>query len=190
MEVDKKLTEQYEQIIQTTAADEIEEFELVDAWEDATNYWVYYRLSIARYRQIKEEQKRNATLLATDFLRKAKQAERDNERLQAISFYFQAFRSIEKYLGEAIRITLDNQEVLLVNEIYASIQAMLDKININVNPSEIMLNRRVNQTQHAVVAKAYYKDQNKGVANLPLRAIFEKGAGDVFPEYKTDERGE
>jgi hypothetical protein len=190
LEVDKKLQEQYEQIIQTTAADEIEEFELVDAWEDATNYWVYYRLSIARYRQIKEEQKRNATLLATDFLKKAKQAELNNERLQAISFYFQAFRSIEKYLGEAIRVTLDNQEVLLINEIYASIQSMLDKININVNPSEIILNRRVNQTQHAVVAKAFYKDQNKGVANLPLHVIFEKGAGDVFPEYKTDERGE
>jgi arginine repressor len=57
LEVDRKLQEQYEQIIQTTAADEIEEFELVDAWEDPTNYWVYYRLSISRYRQIKEEQK-------------------------------------------------------------------------------------------------------------------------------------
>ncbi len=30
----------------------------------ASNYWVYYRLSISRYRQIKEEQKRNATLLS------------------------------------------------------------------------------------------------------------------------------
>jgi hypothetical protein len=189
MEVDKKLQEQYEQIIQTTAADEIEEFELVDAWEDAGNYWVYYRLSIARYRQIKEEQKRNATLLATDFLKKARQAEKDNERLQAISFYFQAFRSIEKYLGEAIRVTIDTREVLLVNEIYASIQSILDKINIQVTPAEILLNRRVNQTQHAVIAKATYKDLHKSAINLPLKASFEKGEGDVFPEYKTDEMG-
>ena len=75
IEVDKKLSEQYEQIIQTTAADEIEEFELVDAWEDPANYWVYYRLSIARYRQIKEEQKKNASILAADYLLKGKQAE-------------------------------------------------------------------------------------------------------------------
>jgi hypothetical protein len=190
LEVDKKLQEQYEQIIQTTAADEIEEFELVDAWEDASNYWVYYRLSIARYRQIKEEQKRNATLLATDFVKKARQAEKDGERLQAISFYFQAFRSIEKYLGEAIRVTIDNQELLLVNEIYASIQAILDKINVQVSPSEIVLNRRVNQTQQTVVAKAVYKDLGKKAENLPLYAAFEKGAGDVFPEYKTDESGQ
>lgn len=190
MEVDKKLQEQYQQIIQTTAADDIEEFELVDAWEDASNYWVYYRLSISRYRQIKEEQKRNATLLATDYLKKARQAEKDNERLQAISFYFQAFRSIEKYLGDPIRVTIDNEEVLLVNTIYASIQGILDRIHVQVNPTEIVLNRRVNQSQQTVIAKASYKDLNRLAVNLPLHASFEKGAGDVFPDYKTDEAGQ
>lgn len=190
LEVDKKMQEQYEQIIQTTAADDIEEFELVDAWEDATNYWVYYRLSIARYRQIKEEQKRNASLLATDFVKKARQAEKEGQRLQAISFYFQAFRSIEKYLGEAIRVNIDNQELLLVNEIYASIQSILNKIIVQVSPTEIVLNRRVNQTQHTVLAKASYKDSKKTASQLPLYAAFEKGAGDVFPEYKTDDAGQ
>jgi len=189
LEIDRKLTEQYEQIIQTTVADEIEEFELVDAWEDAGNYWVYYRLSIARYRQIKEEQKRNATILATDYLQKARLSEKNGERLQAISFYFQAFRSIEKYLGEAIRVTVDSQEVLLVNEIYASIQSILDKIMVRVEPSEISLNRRVNQTAQTVIAKSNYKDLNKPAINLPLHAGFEKGAGDIFPTYKTDDTG-
>ena len=189
LEIDKKLTEQYEQIIQTTAADEIEEFELVDAWEDASNYWVYYRLSIARYRQIKEEQKKNATILATDYFEKARLAEKNEERLQAMSFYFQAFRSIEKYLGEAIRVTIDNKEMLLVNEIYASIQRILDKIIVKVEPSEISLNRRVNQSVQIVVAKSTFKDLNIPVVNLMLRAGFEKGSGDVFPTYKTDDAG-
>lgn len=190
MEVDRKLQEQYEQIIQTTAADEIEEFELVDAWEDQTNYWVYYRLSIGRYRQIKEEQKRNATTLATDYLTKAKSAEQVGDRLQAITFYFQAFRSIEKYLGEPIRVNIGGKDVLLVNEIYASIQSLLDKINVLVTPGEIALNRRVNQTQHQVIAKATYKDSKGAAIALPLKAVFEKGSGDVFPEYITDESGQ
>ena len=188
-EVDRKLTEQYEQIIQTTAADEIEEFEQVDAWDDPTNYWVYYRLSISRYRQIKEEQKRNATILATDYLQKARSAEKNHDRLQAISFYFQAFRSVEKYLGEAIRVTIEDKEVLLVNEIYASIQGVLDKISLKVDPSEISLNRRVNQSTQTVTARSHYTDQNKPAVNLPLHAAFEKGAGDIFPSYKTDGSG-
>lgn len=190
LEIDKKLTEQYEQIIQTTAVDEIEEFELVDAWEDSGNYWVYYSLSIARYRQIKEEQKHNATILATDYFQKARAAEKNGGRVQAISFYFQAFRSVEKYLGDAIRVTIEDREVLLINEIYASIQNILNKISIRPEPTEITLNRRVNQTDQTVVAIASYKDLQSPVPGLPLIAGFEKGAGDIFPNYITDAAGD
>ncbi len=189
LETNMKLTEQYQQIIQTTAADEIEEFELVDAWEDASNYWVYYRLSIARYRQIKEEQKHNATILAMDYFEKARNAEKNNDRILAVTFYFQALRSIEKYLGEAIPVTVDNKEILLVNEIYAAIQNILDKISLKVEPSEITLNRRVNLSTQAVTVRAFYKEQNKPAINVPLHAAFEKGQGNVFPNYKTDDSG-
>jgi hypothetical protein len=187
-ETDKKMQEQYEQIIKTTAADEIQEFELVDAWEDAGNYWVYYQLSIGRYRQIKEEQKRNATLLAKDYFTKGQESEKAGERLQAISYYFQAFRSIEKYLGEPIRASVNGQEVLLVNEIYASIQNLLDKITVRVSPGEILLNRRLTQSAQNVIAKTTYKDNSPAIG-LPLIASFEKGKGDIFPDYKTDESG-
>jgi len=189
LEIDKKLTEQYEQIIQTTAADEIEEFELVDSWEDATNYWVYYRLSISRYRQLKEEQKRNATVLAIDYFRKGREAEKTGDRLQSISFYFQAFRSLEKYLGEAIRATIDGQEVLLTNEIYASIQSILNTIDVKVEPSEIVLNRRVNHNGQTLMAISNYKDLRKPAVTVPLYASFSKGSGDIFPAYKTNENG-
>ena len=188
-ETDKKIREDYEQIIKTTAADELEEFELVDAWEDAGNYWVYYQLSISRYQQIKEEQKRNATLLAKDYYSKGIEAEKAGQRLQAISFYFQAFRSIEKYLGEAIRTTIGDREVLLVNEIYASIQTILQKISVQVTPRDILVNRRLAQSQIDVIAKASFNDGTPAAA-LPLMAYFEKGSGDIFPEYTTNGRGE
>ena len=188
-ETDQKIREEYEQIIKTTAADEIEEFELVDAWEDATNYWVYYQLSISRYRQIKEEQKRNATMLAKDYFTKGIESENAGQRLQAISYYFQAFRSIEKYLGEAIRVTVGDREVLLVNEIYASIQKILGNIKVQVQPGQILVNRRLAQSQIDVIAKAIFDDASPA-RDLPLLADFEKGKGEIFPEYKTNEAGE
>jgi hypothetical protein len=128
-------------------------------------------------------------LLATDYFTKARQAEKDGDRLAAINFYFQAFRSIEKYLGEAIHATIDGKELLLVNEIYASIQSLLDKIKVQVTPTEILLNRRLNLNSQTVMASAVYTDSNIPAANLPLAAAFEKGAGDVFPTYKMDEQG-
>jgi len=187
-EIDRKLQEQYEQIIKTTATDDIEEFELVDAWEDANNYWVYYRLSIFRYKQIKEEQKHNATVLATDYYKKGAAFEKNKDYVEALGFYFQAFRALEKYLGEAIRIDFEGHEILLTNEIHASIQRLLDLIKVSVNPSEILINRRVNQNAQAIIATAIFKD-GKPAASLPLKAMFEKGSGEIFPDYKADERG-
>jgi hypothetical protein len=188
-ETDKKIREDYEQIIKTTAADELEEFELVDAWEDAANYWVYYQLSISRYRQIKEEQKRNATVLAQDYFSKGVDSENAGHHLQAIGFYFQAFRSLEKYLGEAITVTVGDREVLLVNEIYASIQKLLERIRLQLQPAEILVNRRLAQSQIDVIAKASFHD-GATAADLPLIASFEKGKGEIFPEYKTNGSGE
>lgn len=190
LDINKEFQERYEQTIQTEAADEIEEFELVDAWEDATNYWVYYRLSKERYREIKEEKKRNAVLLATDYFVKGRDAEQRGERIQAAGFYFQALHSMEKYLADAIRVTIEGHEILLTNEIFASIQALLDKINLHVEPAEIVLNRRLNQNEQTVLAKAVYKDVSQTAVDLPLRAAFEKGEGVVFPEYKTDHDGQ
>lgn len=181
--------EKYEQLIQTNAADEIEEFEQAGVYEDGTNYWVYYRLSKARYREIKEEQKRNAVTLATDFLKKARQAANDGDRVQALGYYFQGLRSVEKYLGEAIPVTVDGEEKLLVNELFASIQSLIDKFVIKVEPAEITLNRRLNLNTQPVVARVTYKDLPQVASLVPLKASFAKGAGDVFPQYKTDENG-
>lgn len=188
-EDDKGFREQYEQIIQTTAADEIEEFEQAGAWEDDYNYWIYYRLSKAKYKEIKDAQKRNAVMLATDYYEKAKAADEAGDRVQALGFYFQAFRSMEKYLGDAIVVTVQGKEVLIVNEIYSSIQALLDKIQLTVEPAQLSINRRLNLNTETVLVKALYKDLVKPVAALPLQAAFEKGTGDVFPDYKTDDNG-
>jgi hypothetical protein len=190
LDVNKEFSERYEQIIQTTAADEIEEFETVDAWEDESNYWIYYRLSIVRYRQIKEEQKRNATLLATDFYQKGLASEKNEERLQAMGFYFQALRTVEKYLAEPVRTVVEGREILLVNEVYAKIQTLLDKIDVSVNPSMIQVNRRVAQDSHSVVSNVKFKDTGRVAKDVPLSAAFLKGAGVVFPDYKTDANGQ
>lgn len=190
LDVNKEFSERYEQIIQTTAADEIEEFETVDAWEDESNYWIYYRLSIARYRQIKEEQKRNATLLATDYYKKGLESEKNSERLQAIGFYFQSLRTVEKYLAEPIRANVDGRDILLVNEVYAKIQTLLDRFAVSVNPSTLSINRRVAQDAQSVIASVINKDSNTAAKDVPLSAAFQKGAGVVFPEYKADGAGQ
>jgi hypothetical protein len=189
LDVNKEFSEKYEQIIQTTAADELEEFEQVDSWEDDRNYWLYYRLSKQRYHEIKDQQKRDAVSRALDFFTRAKQLERAGSTVESLGFYFQGFNAIEKYLGEPVRLEYEGKEILLTNEIIASIQQSLDKITLTNTPASLELNRRVTQNGQPITTKATYKANGHTIADLPLLAKFEKGAGDVFPQYKTDASG-
>jgi len=189
LDVNKEFQERYEQIIQTTAVDEIEEFEQVEAWEDDRNYWVYYRLSKQRYKEIKDQKKRNAVSLGLDFFTKARQAEMNSETVLALGFYYQGFRAIEKYLDEPIRLDFEGKEILLTNEIIASMQLLLDRMDLSLDPREIVLNRRLAQSELSVIARAIDKGSQRVISGLPLIAYFEKGSGDVFPNYKTDDTG-
>lgn len=186
----KEFQERYEQMIKTTAVDEIEEFETVDSWEDDKNYWVYYRLSKQRYREIKEKQKRDAVTLALDYFTKAKQSERESNTPQALAFYYQGFRAVEKYLAEPITLTFEGKEIILTNEIYASMQKLLDDIQLTATPSQITINRRVSQGSQSVMVHAITKSSKRVLGDLPLKAAFDKGSGDVFPEYKTTAEGQ
>jgi hypothetical protein len=67
---------------------------------------------------------------------------------------------------------------------------VLDKITLKADPTEIAINRRLQQSGQSVVTLASYKDIGKPAGGLSLIAAFEKGAGDIFPNYKTDENGQ
>jgi hypothetical protein len=186
----KDFQEKYQQIIQTKAADEIQEFELADSWQDDRNYWVYYRLSKERYKEIKDQEKRDAVTLALDFFTKARQSEQSGDLVQALGFYFQGFRAIEKYLAEPIELDFQGKSILLTNEIYSDMQELLDKIQVTVTPNENIVNRRIADSGLTAMAQATLKDSGKPVSGLPLSAAFGKGAGIVFPNYKTDATGQ
>ncbi|MBS1682790.1 MAG: LPP20 family lipoprotein [Bacteroidetes bacterium] len=185
----KGFSEKYQQMIQTTAADEIEEFEQVDVWQDDRNYWVYYRLSKQRYKEIKDQQKQNAITLGLDFFTKARQAQTANDPVTALGFYYQGFRAVEKYLAEPLQIQFKGQDILLTNEIIADMQLLMDKMQLSVNPAQFNVNRIVAQTGQTITAKVVDKSTQKAISGLPLIAAFEKGAGDVFPDYKTGDDG-
>jgi len=186
----KEFQQKYQQIIQTKVKDDIQDFEQEDSWQDEKNYWVYYRLSKQRYKDIKDGLRRDAVTSALDFFTKAKVSERNGDMVQALGFYFQGFRAIEKYLAEPIRIQFEGNDILLTNEIYANLELLLDKIQLTATPSEMAVNRRISGSGLTVTAKAFLKESNKPVADLPLTAAFEKGSGNVFPDYKTDDSGQ
>jgi hypothetical protein len=183
----KEFQEEYQSRIKTVADDEIEEFELVDSFDDLYGTWVYYRLSKARYRAIKEEKKRNAISLGLDFYSRGKENERAGELTQALAFYLRGFQSLRDYLGEAIEAEYQGKKIFLANELYGSIQENLAKVNISA-PEEIYhVNRRLEKGL-AVPVLVRLPD-GKPISNFPITARFEVGSGLIHPNYTTSALG-
>ena len=190
MDAGKQFSEKYEQIINTTVADELEEYELADSWENATEYWVYYRLSKAQYQALKKKRLEEATALAFDFFTKARQAETEGKIAVALGLTLQGLRALEKHLAEPVRVTLDGKDVLLNNELTGFVQSLLDRIQLTARPASVAINRRQAVNTVPLLIQAADKRTNKPLEELTLKAEFEKGAGDLVSQFKTGASGE
>ncbi|MFM7329223.1 MAG: LPP20 family lipoprotein [Bacteroidota bacterium] len=190
MNAGKQFSETYEQIINTSVADDLEDHELADSWETATEYWVYYRLSKAQYQATKRRRLEEATTLAFDFFNKAREAEAGGKIAVALGFSLQGLRAMEKYLAEPVRVTLNGNDVLLNTELTGFIQLLLDRIQLTAVPATLSINRRQALNTVPLLVKATDKKTGKPLEDLTLNAEFEKGAGDLVRQFRTGAAGE
>jgi len=186
LDAGKEFTEKYEQIIRTSVADDIEDFELAGSWEDENNYWVWYRLSKQRYQEIKENRKQAAASLALDFYLKAKKSEQEGNIALSIGFYLKALHALEKYLNEPVRVTAEGKEILINNEIITGLQLVLNRIGLSSVPTATIIPRRQTRNTEPFYVEVLDKQTGKQPADIPLKTIFEKGSGDLQKNYKTD----
>ena len=185
----RDFSEKYQQIVKTRTAEELEEYETAGTWEDAGNYWVYYRLSKSRYREIKEARKRAAATLAQDFLVKAREARQQGQMAVSINFYFKGIRALEKHFAEPIRVTLNGQEIILNTAILTELQLLLDNLELVATPAAADVNRRMAKNNLPLQVTAVEKTNRKPVPDLPLTARFTKGSGELTEKYQTGASG-
>lgn len=174
-QMDKKHTfrEEYESVIKSSVRNEIEDFELVDTYENPqeAGYWVYYRLSKAKYIEQKQRKQQNALNIATDFFHKAQQAEKNSQIATAIDFYAKTILSLKDFWGENLQIQLQGNPTAISSESYTRIQQLLDNLLLESPSSNIELKK---QTKQAPVVKFRLSYQNKPQPNMPLTAQYGK----------------
>ncbi|NIK73981.1 hypothetical protein FHS56_001494 [Thermonema lapsum] len=167
--------EEYESNIKTIATAEIENFEIVDTYDDGERYWVYYRLSKAEYTRQQEQKKKNAHQTALAFYQKAKEAEQNHQWIEAMEGYFQALFAIKNYWGENLEININGESRSLMVEAYYGVQNILNKINLFISPQEVRLKRRNSQPQLLKLRATVANQQ--ALAYLPLHSYFQDGEG-------------
>jgi len=185
---DHKFEEEFQTTIKSTATEQIQGFELVETWEDLGNYWVYYRLSKAKYSSIKEEKKRNAQSIALDYYEKGKSSESNPQQLgTSLGYYLQGLYSIREYLTMPNRVNHSGKTILLGNELYAAIQGLADQITLSVPDSGYWVNRRL--ANGLPIPVSVIHRNGVPLAGIPIKGVFALGDGLIPPGNLTNQGG-
>ncbi len=189
-QVDKnnEFREEYESQVKTSAAEEIQDFELAGTWEEGNGYWVYYRLSKSRYAMLKEQQRQDATDLSMQMRRRAIQSQKEGDIAHALSFYAKSFKALEKFLGEPTRVEIDGNTVFLGVDLFSSVQDLMNDLKVSTPVNKIETDRRLTGGLK-VPATVTNAKTGKIEVGIPIRASFSVGGGDVHPSYYSNEEG-
>jgi hypothetical protein len=178
--------EEYQSIIKSSVADEIENLELVDTYEDGQNYWVYYRIPKEEYAAQKSRNREKAQKMALQFFEKAQNAEMAKNYVTAIDFYLQSLLAIKAYWGENIEVNYKGNSIFLAIESYTQLQRLLDQIDLVPDASTIEFNQR-EQNQLLVVRAE--DPENVPIAKIPLVRTYLPDRA-MTKNYFTNENGE
>lgn len=187
-QIDKNGTfkEEFESIIKSSAADELENLELVDTYEDEQNYWIYYRLLKTEYASQQKRNKERAQKLSLQFFEKAQNAERTKNYVTAIDFYLQSLLALKAYWGENIEVEYKGNAIFLSIESYTQLQGLLDKVNLIPNVTSVSFSS-ISESKPLVVKAE--DQENLPIAKIPLVLTYLPDRAQP-KNYFTNENGE
>src|SRR5690606_35104670 len=131
--------EEFTSTINTSTNERIEGYELVDSYEDANQYWIYYRLSKAEHARIKAERKQQAIGQATDLYGRAQAAMAKGDLRTAFDLDLRALIAMKEYWGENDQVTVEGREVPLANELFNDLQRMASGVRLAVLPERCVM---------------------------------------------------
>ena len=129
-ESDTRFKEDFNDVIRLNAKEEIEDFEVVDAWENKDEFWIYYRLSKARYREQKQAKITKAVESAKTYLAKAKLAESEVRIADALQNNYLAFYEIEALLDEDLQTDWNGEQIYLGKFLVKEIRRLLQSVQV------------------------------------------------------------
>lgn len=139
LERDYKFEQEFRETIRTKSDLDLEDYEIVDSWEDGKSYWVYYRLNKATYTDAILRKKNSAQELGLDFLAKAEAAKNSGRYAVAADYYLRGLQAIEDFWNEENKVDYQGQTILLDNTLFTGLKEHLNDLRITVD-NPIVLN--------------------------------------------------
>jgi len=165
-ETSRDYFETYQAITQIEVSQNISGFEPVDSWNNDNEYWVLYRLSKSKYKQIEADKRNQAIAQAIHYLDESENALDYKSRFEKLLL---AIKSIKPYLNEPLETTYNNSNIYLGNYITNKMEEMLDGLSISSSKEVIELNF---QNCYLSMANWSLQFNNLPVNRFPVRVKF------------------
>lgn len=176
--------------IRTTSNEQLEGFELVESWENANEYWTYYRLSKATHARIKAEKKAGAVRNALDMHARSRQSIGNGDLRTAFDQELRALLAMKDYWGENDAVELEGRQVQLVNELYAELQKLTSNVRLTVLPDRCELSYAGGFKRELMINAAHVSGGGlRDLGQLPLSITYPGTGGKVTEMKNTDAEG-
>ncbi len=179
--------QQFESDVKITAINTIEEFNVVDSWQDKDYFWIYYRLSKDEYKAAQRKKMMAAIEQAENYFAHADQLSSE-QLMQSIRLKIKALSVLQLYLNEDLQTEYNGKSVYLVSELVSSIQNQLYQVEL-ISKVSFLQGKVGKPIAEPFEIKAQFYNSKLPVSFLPITMRNEQGNIEGTSNTETDQNG-
>lgn len=165
-EYDNTYSEYFRENVRTSTQQQLEGYELVDNWENDHQYWVYYRLSRARWEQVKQERIDRALSASLSKFEQARTFAGRGNAADALGWYIRSVEDIRDFLGEDLRTAIDGEQRNYSTTLMAELISQFQQLRIEFPVEKLEI--KTGAAQSAGAIEALVLDGDKPAPGIPV----------------------
>ena len=187
-EINGEYGNSFSQLIELQAQKTIEDFEVVDSWQNEEEFWIMIRLSKQKYRQRLQEKISLASSQAVTALEAGDAAFQEKNHSVALSSYVRAIGDISPYLDQLSDITYEGEEINLFSSLRSRALQVLGELEIasSSGPEEIQIGKPADEP----FSLNLVSETGNPVSGIPFTFYFSRGEGELEESSTTNQSGQ
>lgn len=180
MENETGFKEDFKSTTKLSSTVDLEGFEQSGVYETPDSYYIYYKLSKAKYKEIRDAKINTAISLSKQSRAEAIQQSANGNNAQAMFNYYQALVSIEEFLNEPLKTEVDGQEQYYGSLLLNEMQQLANELTIEPQIKEMTI------TQGSVIPDnktTFIVKDKSGKPQAGVRVAFSMGDEVLLKEY-------
>ncbi len=186
-EFDNNYSEFYRESIRMSSSQYLEGYEQMEIWENDLQYWIYFRLSKAKYSEVKQQRIDRALQASRSEFEQARTLSSQGNSVEAMRFYVKSLENIKDFLGEDLTTTMDGKTSNYSTMLMADLMEFIRSVRIDFPVDRITYIRGVGPDHESFDALVYDAHGNT-LRGIPVMLKYSYAPGKT-DQQTSDARG-